>query len=160
MVVVGSPLGSMIHQPWLVGWVSHISLTSLLMSNLQAQLESCLLLPKCICHYCTLTVITLFWLLCILDIIAGRDVDCFLPCMVPSCSMKAVLRREFMSIASQWLLGPVSEVQGVFINRDLTFTSGRQAKAIAAVCNLGGVSCTMLKTNPKRAFNFCCWDFC
>ena len=51
---------------------------------------------------------------------------------------KLVLNEEaFRSLPSQWALDPLSEVHGVFSNRDLTSAPGReQAKALA--CNVLG----------------------
>ena len=54
--------------------------------------------------------------------------------MVPSCSMKASPQDgSFRVRPSSGPLGLISEVHGIFSNRDLPVTSGRQPKPLAIV---------------------------
>lgn len=54
--------------------------------------------------------------------------------MVPTGSLKASLQEGSIQVSSRsGSLGPVSEVHGVFSNRDLTFISGEQSRATTIV---------------------------
>ena len=88
--------------------------------------------------------------------------DCWLPHFfgsLPGCLLrpgKLVFREgTFTLVPAQ---RPVSEVHGVFSNRDLPSTSGVPPKAIA--CMFWGVSRIGLAKNSKEGFLCLALDFC
>ena len=71
--------------------------------------------------------------------VAGKTIACFTPledCMGPSGTLKASPQGGgFQDRSSPGSLDPVSRVHGVFSNRELPSTFGRQPRAAAITCN-------------------------
>lgn len=58
-----------------------------------------------------------------------------------------------MSVPAQEPLDPVFEVFGVFSNRNLLSTSGRQPRAVAVACIVLAASWTTVTNNSKEGFS-------
>lgn len=96
------------------------------------------------------------------DIIAGSD-SWLLPSFgsLHGAFWKLVLKEKvFRSVLAQGPPGSVSEVCGVFNDRDLPSTSRRPVKTIAITCNVVGVSWTTLSNNSKESLSCLELGFC
>lgn len=75
--------------------------------------------------------------------------------MGPSGIMKLVLREEYLfsTVSSQRPLGHLSEIYGIFSNRDLPSTSKEWPSKVVIACNVLAVSWTNFK-NSKEKFSY------
>lgn len=93
----------------------------------------------------------------------NRTIVCFLPleaCIAPSNIMKTSPQAGgIYSRSNSAPPGPVSKVCGVFSNRDLPSTSGRQPKATAITYNVLRVSWTVFTKNSRDNFLYQFWGF-